>query len=231
MSQVRVLTKRNRYWTDTFRCSEVSLKTAYEGFRFVAEAAIGETWGRLGLGLGSVRRGAMREKRKNEKTIFEAKDLVILNPGLLLWIQNCYNVLVKGKVWMRMGVNSETDGARPPPSMEPEQYKKIYIQDSAPVLKVEDQGKKHIRHVFAVIFNPRNTWLIIRFLLNQYSSFLPPEQETIWYDEVQLLITQSLYVWLFRRTRCVEFWVWLLATFTKNKSTSQVGEGHKGPFE
>ena len=138
MSQVTVLTKQNRYWTDTSKCSEVSLKTAYEGFRFVPEAAIGETWGRLGLGLGSVRRGAMR---KSKKAIFEAKDLVILNSGLPLWIQVRYNVLVKGKGWMGMGGNSETDGARPPPSMEPEQYKKMYIQDSAPTLMIEDQGK------------------------------------------------------------------------------------------
>ena len=51
----------------------------------MAEAAIGKTGGQLGLGLGlgSVRRGAMREKRKSEKAIFEAKDLVILNLGLL----------------------------------------------------------------------------------------------------------------------------------------------------
>ena len=42
---------------------------------------------------------------------------------------------------MGMGGNSETDGARPPPSMEPEQYKKMYIQDSAPTLMIEDQGK------------------------------------------------------------------------------------------
>ena len=59
------------------------MKTAYEVFCFEAEAAIGETRGWLGLGLGSVRRGAMREKRKSEKAIFEAKDLVILNSGLL----------------------------------------------------------------------------------------------------------------------------------------------------
>ena len=57
------------------------MKTAYEGFRFVTEAAIGETRGWLGLGLGSVRRGAMR---KSKKALFEAKDLVILNSGLPL---------------------------------------------------------------------------------------------------------------------------------------------------
>ena len=143
MSQVTVLTKQNERWTDTSRCSEVSLKTAYVGFRFVAEAAIGETWGRLGLGLGSVRRGAMREKRKSEKAIFEAKDLVILNPGLLLWIQNCYNVLVKGKVWMGMGGNSETDGARPPPSMEPEQYEKCLFRIQPLYLWLKIKAKKH----------------------------------------------------------------------------------------
>ena len=142
MSQVRVLTKQNRYWTDTSRCSEVSLKTAYEGFRFVAEAA---TWGRLGLGLGlgSVRRGAMREKRKSEKAIFEAKDPVILNSGLLLWIQVCYNVLVKGKVWMGMGGNSETDGARPPPSMEPEQYEKCIFRIQPLFLNLKTKAKTY----------------------------------------------------------------------------------------
>ena len=61
---------------------------------------------------------------------------------------------LKGMGWMGMGGNSETDGARPPPSMEPEQYEKMYIQDSAHTLMIEDQGKKHKRHVLAVIFEP-----------------------------------------------------------------------------
>ena len=153
MSQVTVLTKQNRYWTDTSRCSEVSLKTAYEGFRFVAEVAIWETWGRLGLGLGSVRRGAMREKRKSEKIIFETTYLVILNSGLLLWIQVRYSVLVKGKGWMGMGGNSETDGARPPPWMEPEQYKKCIFRIQPIHLWLRTKAKTH-KTCFSVIFEP-----------------------------------------------------------------------------
>ena len=67
----------------------------------------------------------MREKRKSEKAIFEAKDLVILNLV-------CYNVLVQGKVCMGIGGNSETDGARPPPSMELEQLRKNVYSGFSP---------------------------------------------------------------------------------------------------
>ena len=59
------------------------------------------------------------------------------------WIQVCYNVLVKGKVWMGMGGNSETDGARPPPSMEPEQYKKCIFRIQPLFLNLKTKAKTY----------------------------------------------------------------------------------------